>query len=230
MIRFLWLLMIGTSVISGISDQEVFLQANSAYEHKNYQEALNRYEKIEPKTAPVWYNMGNCAYRLGQYLNALLYWRRAYALGSGSLVYQCAENMKLACQKQGIKSLCCKPFFKAHSLMIMQILFFCVFGVFLLLSRRLLQKKQYVLLMFMASALIGSGILICFGYHERVPVAFVMQSGVAVRAGPDVHYQELALLTAGNPVYVKQKRSNWCKIDGDGICGWVDEKNIAGIY
>src|SRR5581483_4954130 len=56
-------------------EQEFFLQANKAYEKNEFQEAYNLYNKIEKKGVATWYNMGNCAYKLGNYAQALACWQ-----------------------------------------------------------------------------------------------------------------------------------------------------------
>jgi tetratricopeptide (TPR) repeat protein len=57
--------------------QEVFLKGNVAYLAGNIDGALKLYQTIDPKGPAVWYNLGNCYYRIGNYPEAIVAWRRA---------------------------------------------------------------------------------------------------------------------------------------------------------
>ncbi len=54
-------------------------QADSAYSAEQYQQALDLYRKVKPSAA-VYYNMGNCYYRLDSLAAAILYYERALLL------------------------------------------------------------------------------------------------------------------------------------------------------
>lgn len=57
--------------------QSLFLQANEQYKKGNVEQARTLYQKIVNKSPQVYYNIGNCEYRLNHPGYAMLYWRRA---------------------------------------------------------------------------------------------------------------------------------------------------------
>ena len=57
-----WLLCLGAAFAAPSND---FKAANQLYDAGKFAEAAAAYGKIEPKTAPVYYNLGNTQYRMG---------------------------------------------------------------------------------------------------------------------------------------------------------------------
>jgi hypothetical protein len=66
--------------LNSVTNQEHFLSGNQLYQQAQFQAALTAYQAINPKNSVVWYNLGNCAYHLEQYLDASLFWKRAQLL------------------------------------------------------------------------------------------------------------------------------------------------------
>ena len=56
---------------------DLFNRANQKYKNGHFQKALNLYEQIPNKSAGVNYNIGNCAYKLKQFGQALVHWPQA---------------------------------------------------------------------------------------------------------------------------------------------------------
>ena len=44
--------------------------------------------------------------------------------------------------------------------------------------------------------------------------------------GPDIHYVLCGSITAGQRVKILRTQGRWCKIDNDGICGWVPVDSV----
>ena len=74
------------NIVAG-SDQEQWLQAQAYYHQQDFASAAKALQAITHKTAPVWYNLANCAYQLKDYLTALALWRRAQTLELQALSY-----------------------------------------------------------------------------------------------------------------------------------------------
>ena len=51
--------------VFSVNYREQFLQANEFYKDGKVEEALSLYEGIPNKGGVVFYNLGNCAYKLG---------------------------------------------------------------------------------------------------------------------------------------------------------------------
>ena len=66
--------------LHSVTNQEHFLAGNQLYQQAQFQAASTEYQAINPKNSVVWYNLGNSAYHLDQYLDASLFWKRAQLL------------------------------------------------------------------------------------------------------------------------------------------------------
>lgn len=66
--------------LNSVTNQEHFLAGNQLYQQAQFQAALIEYQAVNPKNSVTWYNLGNCAYHLEQYLDAGLFWKRAQLL------------------------------------------------------------------------------------------------------------------------------------------------------
>ena len=67
-------------VSAAIPAEELFIKANSAYRDNNFQEALSLYQEISKQgltSGDLFYNLGNCYFRLGQKGMAVLNYERA---------------------------------------------------------------------------------------------------------------------------------------------------------
>lgn len=58
---------------------KIFMEANDFYQRGEYNNALKAYERLLPGNpgAPVFFNMGNCLFRLNQMGKAIVYYRKA---------------------------------------------------------------------------------------------------------------------------------------------------------
>lgn len=62
------------------TNQSLFQQGNQLYNQSEFLRALEAYQKIEAtdyENGPLYFNMGNCYYKLGQISKAILYYERA---------------------------------------------------------------------------------------------------------------------------------------------------------
>ncbi|MFA6263339.1 MAG: SH3 domain-containing protein [Candidatus Babeliales bacterium] len=55
----------------------LFVKANEFYRNGAIKHAYELYQKITPQTPAVHFNLGNCAYRMGNFGMAFVHWRRA---------------------------------------------------------------------------------------------------------------------------------------------------------
>lgn len=148
---FFILLLFFSSFVHAQSWQEIFLQANNCYGNKEYEKALHLYEQIPNKGAATWYNMGNCAYKKGDNLHALLYWKKAERYDSNAIAHDSRTNSIVAAQHLSLPDSNDAGQWIVNSIQIvittvpllfLQILFFCIFGIFLVIICRALHRKN----------------------------------------------------------------------------------------
>ena len=134
--------------------QDLFLKANLLYKSGKFEKSKDLYEKIPNKGSRVYYNLGNCFYRLDKYGYALLNWRRAEKQWGIYNKSELLENIYLLKSKLfGQKEQTTKikfflniknqivSFIKSAPLLLIQIIFF-VLWLFLFLYLRYLYKKR----------------------------------------------------------------------------------------
>ncbi len=208
------------------SAQEIFLQANQCYAKKEFKEAENLYKKIPKKSAAVWYNLGNCAYKSGNDMQALLYWKRASKLGDKTIKANSEYNTKLVADKLNI-SLKNPSHLQNVPVLPLQILFFCLFSVFLFTNRKLWRTKRFIMLGVLGILVLSAGIITYASYRTNTSTfALAMSAENMAYVGPDVHYHQLAQIPLASEVKVLASEGSWVKIDWNGSIGWIENNKI----
>jgi tetratricopeptide (TPR) repeat protein len=210
------------------SAQELFLQANQSYAKKDYQHAADLYNKIPNKSAAIWYNLGNCAYKSGNDMQALLYWKRAQKMGNRSIKNYSLFNCAVIEKKLAIPE--SSNLIHKVPILPLQVLFFCTFSVFLVINRKLWNAKRFGLLLTIALFVIGSGALTFASYKSHTcQHALIMNDASTIYTGPDNQYHEIAQIPQASSVAIREKKDGWSKISWCGHTGWIENKNLELI-
>lgn len=205
----------------GLDPQEIFVQANTAYQKNECLAALKLYDLIPQKGSVIWYNMGNCAYKLNDQIKALLYWKRAYKNANRDMKQNIVANVqKLTLANASLTH--------PTSPLVMQILFFCIFGIFLIVAYFLIHARRWILLAMSISVLVSAG-HITYKVCSTSVQALVMYDEVALRAGPSIEYHQIDSISAGTTVIVLKQKDGWSQIATGSGKGWVDDKQIEKI-
>lgn len=217
-----------------LSPQEVFEKANQAYKAHNYTRARELYEAIPNKSAQVYYNLGNCAYKQEEYGYALLYWRRAEKswgmLGRSELL----ENIFLLKKKLGIHQK--HSIFRTFSLIrsiplfVFQFLFLALW-LFLFIYLRFLSKKQkkgIIMALFALIALFGILLVVRYSVDAR-RYGIVVETEAPLRSGPGQTFKKLATLPEADEVIIKKESDHFYKVKTEGRIGWVSTQDVKKI-
>jgi tetratricopeptide (TPR) repeat protein len=222
--------------ISAQTNEELFSQAQKEYSQCHFDNALQLFSQINNKSAYIWYNMGNCAYQLGNDLNALLFWQRAYHYGNASIVFASAFNIEQLQKKLGIYQAgifnkilqALKNMIKIIPLILFQILFLCLLSILFFFIYR--WQKQYLLLSNIFIILLASGIILKIKYDEQwVKGGLIIENKVNLYAGPDKSFHELFSLPAGSFITILAKQNDWIKINSLNKSGWIEKKYLEII-
>ena len=82
-------------------NEELFLQAQKQYEQKNFDKARELFASIPNKGEAVWYNLGNCAYKMQDFQAALVYWNCAeYSATTFKQLRDIWQNKLVLCKKK----------------------------------------------------------------------------------------------------------------------------------
>ena len=224
---------------AGVSDD--FKSANALYDAGKFADAAAAYEKIEPKTAPAYFNLGNALFRQEKYGLALLNYERARRLVPRDP--DILANLKFAQQHLAVDELNTPP------------TAFRRFAQSVVASRTSDEWSRYELAALWLTVLAVAGAIwwprvrtgmILFAVvagltaaatasvlmlqARRAPVAIVVTGRADTRFAPatdaTVHFQ----LPEGAKVAIREDRGAWVYAErADGQAGWVKADAIERI-
>lgn len=218
--------------------QEQFLHANYMYNAGDYQAAFDVYNAIPNKGRAVWYNMGNCAYKNKNYLDALIYWTRAERCATWSEYVDIQTNKAHAHHILGIPQpkkhifesyqWCALPWYWSW-FFIQSICVIIAMVLFVLWSRSVYRWQRISLLCMY--------ILLCLGgYHlyrwyqiQHAQYAYVSDKSTNVYNRPDIRSHERGKLSYISKVCILEQLDDWSKIKAHGVTGWVQTTSLSVI-
>lgn len=215
--------------------EETFLKANDFYINKKYKEALDLYKSmpIDNKGSVIFYNIGNCEFKLGKYFDALINYSRAKKNASFGMLKNINKNISMVDCKLGrdkSESFWQKfsDFINIFSLFKLQILFIFFWFLFFI-SYIFLKKLRFVFLIINMFFIFIFGFFVFVKYRLEIYPIAISKSCVGVFYGPNASYHKLSDITIAERVEVKKTYKNWCKIKYNGITGWVLASDIEII-
>jgi tetratricopeptide (TPR) repeat protein len=221
-----------------------FKTANKLYDEGKFTEAAAAYEKIEPKTAHVFYNLGNAWFRDGKLGLAILNYERARRLAPRDP--DILANLKFAEQRLGVDEVNTPPRpvqrllrsvigshtsteWSTFELATLWLTVLAVGGSIFLTRTRTV---------FIAIAIAGFvGFAVCsfaLGFetidNRTAPQAIVLSDETEARFAPltesTVHFK----LAEGTKIVVREDRGQWLLVErADGQEGWVKSEAVARV-
>ncbi len=243
---FIWL---GNGAIIGAAEvsQDRFDQANQLYEEGKYPEALNHYQEIEKAGShwKVYYNMGNCYYKLNQPVRAKIYYLKARRLEPFEPSIQ--KNIEIVNQQLKDKVSAPQPDFISRLLMriesilslnILSIALLLVVVIFngfvLLLIKR--GRNRFILYGVSFSLIL---VLLFTGYHihrvnkyNRRDTAVIIKEDAQLRSGPGENNTVLFKVNPGLEVKIIDQGGNkkWLQVSASAeIAGWIEAESLEQI-
>lgn len=231
---FLFALLSACRCIS--NDQEVYLRAHQSYTQKEYARALELYQSIQNKGSSVWYNMGNCAYQLKDYLHARLYWKQAENQATRHQLSDIGYNIMALDQKIGTKDHSrsavreqLKRFAALVGLFSWQFLFiFFWFALWFVLRSRFKSGRAVAILCLCGMVLCGVGLGSKY-IQGTQKIGMVTAHNAPLYAGPDSRYHVLGTADAMSEVRVQEVRDRWCKVQYNATTGWMAIDTLAVV-
>lgn len=239
MIRLLFAVLLGLSSANILNGQDV-QQADSHYRDGEYEQALELYDKALQQAGAdrgsLHYNLGNCAYRLERYPQALYQYRCAelYMPHNGDLM----ANLRLARDKLGIQPVEIESFtglllamvdwFTAGELLILISLLESVGLVGFVLMRGN-SSGRVVMILVVLLALLLAARLIKTEYYSGPQKGMVLATQVALRAEPHRSVPVLFELRAGESLQVAEQSERWARVLHARGEGWTQVDGIGLI-
>lgn len=246
--KILWSFLLGIMIATTASalepqDSERFARASEEYKQMHYQDAYKLYHEISRPTPQVYFNMGNCAFKLNQYGRALWHWRQAeerWGIGGREDLY---NNVRLVQDKLGMKAAKkdqenplkkvgarAAGIIQAIPLLGLQLLFLFFWTLLFVFVRRLVKQKRPFLVAFLTSGMFVMGGLLLYRHiHAMHLRAIVIERQVTVYSGPSTTYQQVGVLTEGQEILIDKQLQDFLKIRTKGQFGWIARSAVGVI-
>lgn len=235
--------------ISSSIDTTSFAFGNVMYEQGNYTSAAQVYAALidaDGPSATLYYNLGNCYFRLQKTAPAILAYERALLMDPGNEDIE--YNLELA-NRRTRDEIEAKPdaLFRigwlhfitgmhAKAWGILAIFLFWLAGagwiIYTMPKFRKWQRQGFFV------ALIGVVIgLICLlaslsrsAYDTRNTYGIVMSPSTIIKSEPSVNSTNLALIHEGFKLEIRKRENEWTEIRmPDGVVGWVYNSDFEAI-
>lgn len=216
--------------------QSALQQAETDYREGKFSAALSLYEK-ELKNAPndpyVYYNIGNCYFKMGSKGLAAANYYRAFKLAPRDSDIRHNLALALAAGGErlvpaGMPEVLHKAFFYL-SYNEVKGLTFILWWLFCALAAVWLLKRQFkrVLLASAVLLIFSGGWLYARYLLEQTHLAVVAAPVAEVRSGPGANFPASASVPQGHLLAVQDAKDNWYEVivKSQGLKGWV-EKNV----
>jgi tetratricopeptide (TPR) repeat protein len=229
--------------------EQAFARANDTYKNADYKRAAQMYEQIAQSGAEaveVYFNLGNCYYKLGNIAAAILNYERAQRLAPTDDDIE--FNLTLAQSRITDKIDPAPQFFvikwwrvfvglaTAGSWSVSGVVFaWCLFvfaAVFFVAQAPALKKTMFVSGIVSLVLLV---LMITFAYQQNKAStsdesAIVFASSVSVKSEPQEDSKDLFVLHEGTKVDVLESDGEWRKIRiADGSIGWLRSNTMQVI-
>lgn len=242
----LWFLLL---IVPVLLNANTFEQANNLYISKQYEKALEIYLELANKQSPtsnLYYNIGNCYYRLNQLGYAILYYEKAYKLNPDDESIQ--KNLKIANAKivdkitpisklfiyqwfDDLIQLNTPSFFAIWSIIFIWISVLLAILFFITTKSKVRKISFYtslfIFILFILTLWLGYN---SQQYHQKTNSGVITAKSVYVKSSPDTNSMDLFILHEGTKFELKDNLSQWYKIRlANGATGWIEEKNFGKI-
>lgn len=233
------------SIFCATNYQEIFLQANEVYKKGEFSKAYDLYKSIPNPGSEINYNLGNCAYKLGQPGYALLYWRRAERLWNIFDRNELLDNISLLkSQFSGTDRREKNKVFEllrwiknytisvvsAIPLVVIQVLFLAIWFFLFLYVRFLFKRKRrfLIIVLFILISLLGTLLVVKYSLYYRQKGVIVTKTAILL-SGPGNTFQKLGNLSEASEILIQKESGDFYKIKYNGQSGWVNHKEIEKI-
>lgn len=247
--KILFLLLIVANAVVAQNTTELFSDANDLYKNEKIEEAIELYKKIETQgfvSSELYYNLGNCYYKLNKVGPSIYYYEKALQLNplnedvKNNLVF--AKRLAL----DNIEELPKTVFQKLNKNWLQKLSYnqwAIVAVVFSFLGSLLFllfyfadspsKKRFYFITSTFSFLLLIFSFVITYNQYtftKKNKVAIVFAEKTTVRNAPTLNSEEVFTLHEGTKVIVLDALDNWKKIKlADGKQGWINAKEIKEL-
>ncbi|MBX2991781.1 MAG: tetratricopeptide repeat protein [Bacteroidetes bacterium] len=224
--------------------EQLFDEANRAYQQGNFSEAAARYELIRENgvaDATIFYNLGNAYYKSGNISKAILNYERALKLAPNDddLLHNLQlANLMIVNKIDPAPRLFIWDWWDAvKNTFSLNGITWIVYGLFLLFTGSIilvLLARSFTIRNAGVVAALGSFLLLVvssmifagkLNVVQSSDTAIVTANIATIKNSPDEKSTDAFVLHEGVKVFITDKVNEWLKIRlADGKVGWIDEK------
>lgn len=215
-------------------------EAEQLYRDGRFAAALGSYEnllQVYPNNPFLYYNIGNCYFKMGSKGLATANYYRAFRLNPRDADIR--HNLQLALQSsserfipEGVPEIVHKAFFSLTLPELKGLLFglfwlFCLLGSFWAIKRK---GGKCIVASFVILTLCA-GWYYCRTQLHQLPLAVVAAPVAELRSGPGKQFPASANIAQGHLLVLQDSRDNWREVivRSQGIKGWIDANSIEKI-
>ncbi len=243
------LLVFITNIVSAQNADALFSDANTLYKTGKYQKAIELYNKIEASeetSSELYFNIGNCYYKLNQVAPSIYNYEKALLINPSNedaknnliiakrlTLDRIEELPKSLFQKLNINYLQ-KLHYNSWALIV--IVFSIIASVLFLLfyfSTNSIKKRFYFVTSILSFLLLLSSLIITYQQYDtakKTIEAIVFTKEVSIKNSPTQDSEEIFTLHEGTKIKVLDTVDDWKKIKLiDGKIGWLLSKDIKII-
>lgn len=244
--KLFFLLLLFTQIIVA---QSPFEQGNQYYQKENYQAAISSFENIinsRKQSAEVYFNLGNCYYKLHKVAPAIYNYEKALLLSPND--NEIKTNLDFA-RKMAIDDIKVIPKVGFNKLIadftskyyydtwawiavVFAFLFLAFFAGYYF-SEKTVLKRVFFFGMFVWLLILF--LSISSGFYEKNRInnekpAIVFAETATVKSEPKASSNDAFVLHEGTKVYILESIANWKKIElTDETTGWIEQSAIKEI-
>ncbi len=245
----LLLMLISINIFATNKIDEVFQTASESYENKDFFQSLQLFLSIENEgiiNADLYYNIGNCYFRLNQIGKAILYYEKTLKVDSHhnaakrNLKYVLTftkdkqaddETDFLSSFKEKIFS-----FFSLNFLTVISLIFLCaiifMINIIILKYRNREKTVPVFIISILVILLFIFGILsfLKFNSYHQENQAVLISSTVIGYSGPDEEFTRVFTIHEGMIFEIEKQENDWTLIKlPNGIGGWIPSEKFERI-
>ena len=236
-------------IVTSQTSNELFSKANNLYQNGKYSEAIELYSSIEKeglKSGDLFFNLGNCYYKLNKVAPSIYYYEKALKVDptheDASFNLAFAKRMTIDVIEELPQT-----FLQRFSSSIIQKLPFDTWAIIAVLASFLAsilfllyhfsassRKKLFYFNTSILAALIMA-ISVFFAFHNYKTVqknrtAIIFVDKVEIKNAPSTSSEEVFELHEGAKVVILDELENWKKIKiADGKIGWIYADDLKEI-
>jgi len=246
---FLFYFCVVLSSMNAQTPKELWASANNLYSKAQYADALQGYLKIEESgyaSESLFYNLGNCYFKLNEIGKSILYYEKALKLNPSN--EDLLNNLSLAKdfsldKIEEVPDFILKTWieninysFSSDTWSYFALIFFAATAFLLLNFRFGSSSRLRKISFFLAIASVLLGLLA--GYFSLIQryrytlknTAIVMKPVSTVRSSPDDSGKSLFILHEGTKLELLEEIGDWKRIElADGRQGWITSLDIEVI-